>query len=955
MATPPAIVASVSGGGGGGEGGRGGGLDFPAIALAAPLHVVGPPQLHDGSDLGDGPAPTFYLPPPSGLAASTSRDGLTEWTDALTRVSPDAAGNTPTALAATAVAVAPATKRVSAACVRCRKNKRKCDGRRPVCGNCEKAQARGDAIATACVYMEPVRRRERKRGFKDALMDKLNGLESLLREQQRLGAQASVAREPDFMAALSANRQPISDIMMEEEPQQQSSQSPEIGSGGSGDDSRPIARLTSAQAFEKLANTVIRMFPSPPVLAVDVVVIPTGESADGDAGIPTAVVARRGPRKGADEATLHLLKGHTGGFGLVSDDWVWGYSESLFRNPAPPGALTGSMSHFEAYDDIIEMVLRETASGRDGSVEAVMRLASQPFTRLTAVARPNFEDLTHHLVSIYFVYINTTYLLFDEAHFLSEFVPINRHPDALIDAICGLAALYSQHPTLFRDYETSFKASYHFMKRAEDGIAKVKDSVAAIQVMITLALGGATSRLTFISLFLFDSGAGMITGLPTALFDQDYLNVMLNWEEDHPLFRKNAESRASPEWMRVFGKVPSHTVFDCPTSPYPHPLCDTGILDAYGNVESAVLGHMAGGKHDTAILFQLCMLLRRITALEKTRPLRPSKAGLAQHIMGVLPAPPDRGDLHDAMMAWYEHLPSKWKLFESLHVFSDTYNGERPPLCVDCAVFAKPITFGVTFYFLAGLATLHDPIMSLTGAAAVDGQPPRTYRIGGRAFSSVHISVLLHRALVHVIQSVQLFYGHAVLASPSSPQPRYPVGCRRSPPPPPPPPPEAQERQRPRNATAHEADSEFWQWRNDPANHTARGKAGYGRGAPAPPPPVLGKITFAFAVYACAVNVLRAVVPERFLTANGSGGDDRAADTAAAAAAAAERAACEDPTDSPHGAVVEVRDVLMPALLAVARLWRVGDVYYYRLRELLPDALAKVEAAQSRGAVAPVT
>ncbi|KAJ1567576.1 hypothetical protein HK405_005475 [Cladochytrium tenue] len=709
-----AIMATATGAPlGGGGSGRGGGTGFPAIrprppaAPTASSHAVRPQQHLGGFGLGGAPSSTpasapilppwdpaaaaatgldgllaqlmgdpatnqavkgvtgsaaagdlldlisvagnLQPPPPphGGITAAAGRDGLTAWLDGVTQAqaSPDA-GDTPASMAAAAAAA----KRVSAACARCREKKRKCDGRQPVCGNCEKAQARGDAAV--CVYTEPMQRRERKKGYKDALMDKLTGLESLLREQQRLAAQAPAAPgpwgEPDFFAALSANRRLISE-MIDGEPQQQSSQSPESGgaSGGSGDDSPP-ARLTSAQAFEKMASTVDRLFPSPPTQAMDVI---TGGETDG--GSSAVVVARKGSRRRTDEAVVRRPMGLPGGGGLASDSRVWDYAESLFRSPAPPGGLAGSMSHFEAYDDIIEMVLRETGSGGGGvSVEAATRLASQPFTRLTAVARPNFEDLTYHLVSIYFVYINTTYPIFDEALFLSEFVPINRHPTALIDAI-----------SLLKDHETPFKASYHFMKRAEDGIAKVEDSVAAIQVMIILALweyiklfettqacldyrfsiwrgpsivlspeAARTRRLTFISLFILDSGAGMITGLPTALFDQDYLDVMLDWEEEHPLFKDEAGSQASVpqqqsaayssnmgvrvvndaannpqlgrrEWMRVFGKVPSHTVFDFPTSPYPHPLCDTGILDAQGRGgEAAVLGLMARGKDDTAVV-----------------------------------------------------------------------------------------------------------------------------------------------------------------------------------------------------------------------------------------------------------------------------------------------------------------------------------------------------------------
>ncbi|KAI8846408.1 hypothetical protein BC829DRAFT_266170 [Chytridium lagenaria] len=74
--------------------------------------------------------------------------------------------------------------RFNLACARCRTKKRKCDGVRPACSNCVKAQARGGETAM-CYYEESVKRKARKAGPRtDALLDKLNALESLLRPLQ---------------------------------------------------------------------------------------------------------------------------------------------------------------------------------------------------------------------------------------------------------------------------------------------------------------------------------------------------------------------------------------------------------------------------------------------------------------------------------------------------------------------------------------------------------------------------------------------------------------------------------------------------------------------------------------------------------------------------------------------------------------------------------------------------
>ena len=72
--------------------------------------------------------------------------------------------------------------------------------------------------------------------------------------------------------------------------------------------------------------------------------------------------------------------------------------------------------------------------------------ASSPLRISTTPINPLDDPLKSHLISIYFNYVTATTPALHEATFFADLKPVNRHPDYLLDAIYGLACLFSQHP-----------------------------------------------------------------------------------------------------------------------------------------------------------------------------------------------------------------------------------------------------------------------------------------------------------------------------------------------------------------------------------------------------------------------------------------------------------------------------------------------------------------------------
>ncbi|KAJ3041235.1 hypothetical protein HDV00_009773 [Rhizophlyctis rosea] len=70
-------------------------------------------------------------------------------------------------------------KKQTLACDRCRAKKRRCDGTRPICNNCSRAIQRGVKDIN-CTYATTMKKRGRKKGYRDALLQKLNLLEGML-------------------------------------------------------------------------------------------------------------------------------------------------------------------------------------------------------------------------------------------------------------------------------------------------------------------------------------------------------------------------------------------------------------------------------------------------------------------------------------------------------------------------------------------------------------------------------------------------------------------------------------------------------------------------------------------------------------------------------------------------------------------------------------------------------
>jgi hypothetical protein len=104
-------------------------------------------------------------------------------------------------------------------------------------------------------------------------------------------------------------------------------------------------------------------------------------------------------------------------------------------------------------------------------------------------------DLHSHLISLFFCYVNSYFPILNEATFLRNYIPENRHPPALINAMLGVSTMYSQHPLLYSfKFKSPAKAGAHFIRLAEEAIPTTVDCMAAIQAMLLIGIWGFGSN-----------------------------------------------------------------------------------------------------------------------------------------------------------------------------------------------------------------------------------------------------------------------------------------------------------------------------------------------------------------------------------------------------------------------------------------------------------------------------
>ncbi|KAJ3324509.1 hypothetical protein HDU76_013402 [Blyttiomyces sp. JEL0837] len=573
-------------------------------------------------------------------------------------------------------------KRLALACDRCREKKRKCDGKKPVCNNCAKAQSRAKGAHVVCVYQEPSKKRGRKRGpeqpadshYKQELFSKLNALESLLKPlqssglvpQELLGLDDKImeiieqnkrqntsggSSSERFLEALSSlgvtdptGNDPLASVLRGSIATSVTESG--AGSTTSGDDDDGDVRMTSAQAFERLVqsserlNAAINKLPATTLGSLDFINTITSTASSSSDMLPT-------PESGSTSAITAVNSGiltssPSSGIGTPSNELTlspssinrrtsmassssnhlafpnnpsWDFAESMFMSPSL--SMVSNLSDFyvdEIFLQSPEMLgatfptfatppmatsnLYNSFQVPTESMPAPMGTATNPGANMFAPAGyvPRFNvsvfpsktrsahaDLNTHLVAVFFTYFNPAYNLLSEDLFLADYVPVNRHPRALVYAILGFGALFSRHHLLLKQHKSSLKASQHYMKLAEEHVATTEDNVSAIQTMILLGtweylvnfgmqayrwiglasreaekiniqletqgcLGyrflvwrGPTAELApaqvqvrlkaFANIFALDAHATIVSGLPTCISEDEYLGFFAEWEE----------------------------------------------------------------------------------------------------------------------------------------------------------------------------------------------------------------------------------------------------------------------------------------------------------------------------------------------------------------------------------------------------------------------------------------
>ncbi|KAJ3315792.1 hypothetical protein HDU76_002076 [Blyttiomyces sp. JEL0837] len=858
------------------------------------------------------------------------------------------------------------------ACERCRSKKRKCDGVRPVCGNCTKAIERnrtsggpgGESIT--CVYPETIKKRGRKKGYREALLDKLNALESLLKPLKESGIVGGPGI-PGLQGVVGSglttppNSGSLGQSMHHRQVQQQqhNQQNGFDDDEGDRDDEEDQVPMTSAQALESLlwetSNYTLVQDPS------------------------TGAQVLQPNNNNNNSNTLHQGQ------------------QQQQQNP------------FEMFTP------RMNQDGEQPTTEAQQQQHPPPARKRRLIsAFPNQPDWDF----VESIFVTPTLPLGSQMTGIELHEPFVKQ--YLLDEKFLTAALVPA--MIFQNYKSPIKASQHFMKIAEDALAMTIDPIPVIQVMILLGVwdfgtsfgisaykwvGAAcreackislhdnydpfelyrfsvwrnptgeaagieeeTRERTWSSVFVVDTITSMVSGLPHALSEMEYAHVLTDRDQwfvkaeqeqreyqareaaaanaanaaaaaaaaattegssgnsspstpsvsfGSPIFTTNSpDSRngsTSPpmpttlfgldseevtglkDWSRMFRRPPADTIYDYLDEGGADPiesrlrtfhLYNRAGVDIVGDcgVDETPPYMKTNPRADAWALFQLMYLIRRIGRLAnlKKADLTSKMRNNTNVILSILPTHENEIMLHEAIIQWYDALAARDRAFPSLEAFSNSKNlptipspdGPLP------AWIEKPLSCQLQMLFCCGLAVLHDPHSGVGGVAG--NGTGRIFRTNpakhDKLASAFEVGIMAHRALIYVIRCIYASTGR--------------VGGY--------PPP----------LDEIEASMKFFRFTKD---------------MPAPPTKLVDTPLVAFCLYSTAFNVLSAVVPaadplRARQQAHGGGGVRVGANIQVA-----EVLDCLE----------SIRKVTLPALAQVTRVWRVAEIFFLRIKELMEE------------------
>ncbi|KAJ3207874.1 hypothetical protein HDU67_007176 [Dinochytrium kinnereticum] len=914
--------------------------------------------------------------------------------------------------------------RYNLACARCRAKKRKCDGNRPACSNCVRAQAKsgGKEDLNICYYEETVKRKPRKpTNRSDALLDKLNALESMLKPLQNslpfqtLGA--TIGSTEERSPSLSQHLSEEGDDPCDDSPAQQT--------------------ITTAQALEAQIQFIMKGTSSSAQTAL--VKSPRLPSRDLFSSLSTP---------GAISANS-LLNGSSSSYFL--DD----LPESMFINPSA-SPFTSAMSEVRMDESLFRslgspLFSEEMPLRMEGAREFTNFVPLISTTSQNACVE-NFADLETHLIAIYFTYVNRMLPMMREDIFLADYVPVNRHHSALLNAMMGTATIFSQHPQIYKRFKSPYKAAQHYLELAEKQVVTVTDCVVSMQTMMLIGFWdfyqlilplipyinyhrdaflecklvnqwiGQSCReshklnlrnslefcdykfsvwrgpidqatpaqyeiryRTWQTLFILDTSATMVSGLSLALAEEDYASVLVNCERRLKTMIRNHAKRkggrgevpgpppefasmaagdtagASGEWKKVFANVPGDSVFDVPSPVRRHPAlfrAKESVFARWG-VEPAdwvkeVPAHLLTSEFDQYYLVQLSFIIRRICRLTQRRNVPPDFTD-SFAALSVLPSLADATQLHEALIQFYFSLPESERPFKSFDDIpsSSSVGTEVPyPSSQSHASWVlRSSAVNLQMNFFAALALLHDPSLS-------DGK--RQYKIsalacgGGKRINSLEVLVMAQHAQVHILRCVYSAYGGAFRPAPSKAARNAAnavAAAMTSDSGLSPPYTEASSASSPAACCSPPVPVTV----GDMAGMTSAGRlehlmslwdqSGGGGKAPTPdpsqtPPPLPREMPFsvenpppplpmvecpmsAFFLYTNAVSVLTMLMP--------GGVPDHMVQLARS-------------DDGPVSCLVGIRTVVIPALVEIMRVWRVGEIYLVRVRQLFDEVTSHLES-----------
>ncbi|KAI9098735.1 hypothetical protein DFS34DRAFT_87469 [Phlyctochytrium arcticum] len=700
------------------------------------------------------------------------------------------------------------------ACDRCRVRKRKCNGVRPTCNNCEKARMKGVANIS-CKYAEKKARPRRQ--LRAVLMERLGALEALLKPLQE-GANASA--NASTVAAAAAARAEMAGII--------AGLSNRRGSGGQqddgddsgdehNDDDDDRALGEDWNNAENGSSTTSGALPlhlttSMSTTPLSAIFSPPASEAEYSDDSPDM---------------LNLA-----GSGVaVFDPIAW---PSL----APPSAHMGSAEMLYALDPnsfvmsgqpVVSSAAPVTSSASstlpsshvpNGKSYASNSSINSLPTGVSTLTKHSGVDVPHlytHLIALYFSFVNSCMPLFDESYFFSNLIPVNNHPPGLLYAIYAYGCVHSRHPALYQaPFHSPRNASEMFHAESTQALDGITDTITRLQVLIMLGKWSFGMNQPAKGLQFFSSAV------------QAAERSRLGFARGHEA------NRLVPLWKAPNWLNPTHTIptlrmtwgycfwadtmmsIACELSPimeesnYAHILAEAqdageaGLLSCLGpQLDSQgenpglwtqlLQGHPTFTIHDfrpnawtpdsdalerqcfrtSPWVFQLMFLLRRVQRFSRDVPFDASRyeGTAASLVFSVLPKPSGNSAetrerellrLHNVLIDWWASLPEGERAFTDLQAFRDSRNLPPLPSVAQLASFQFAM---MNTYYIAGFSLLHhreEPDMLGSPASLFK----TTSMAGVPLASTSEILTVAIRAVAFIIRSIYAMNGFNAIPPP---------------------------------------------------------------------------------------------------------------------------------------------------------------------------------------------